>query len=136
LGGAARGGGRQALYAVYPGLATPAAALGCRVLMDLAGSLHSAGQAQAPREMGGDDAGLVMAWINSVGNAGGFLCPPMALMARKLTGSWRPYFLWVAASQLLQAALYLRYVSLTPARVLFDEMGRGALAIEKTVKTA
>lgn len=46
----------------------------------------------------------------------------MALAARQLAGSWIPYFIWVAASQLVQGGLYLRYVSLKPARVLYTEM--------------
>ena len=63
-----------------------------------------------------------MAWMNSIGNAGGFVGPLIALPARRYFGGWQPYMMWVSAGTLVNCALYWRFVSLRSARQLYDQM--------------
>jgi hypothetical protein len=54
-------------HLIYGRLRTPSAAIALRMVTQFVGSFHAAGQGMAPREMGGEDAGLFMAWMNSIG---------------------------------------------------------------------
>jgi hypothetical protein len=47
---------------------------------------------------------------------------------RQVTGSWKPAFLWPVGVQALAFWMWLRYASVTPAKVTYDERERQRLS--------
>ena len=72
-------------------------------------------------ELGGEDTAILNSLANALAQIPGFLCAPLDLLLRRLTGSWATIYVGGSAVYLLTSLVYARSLTLRPARELLAE---------------
>lgn len=87
---------------------------------------HHSGFSANLLEVGGDDAAILTAVSNTLGNAPGIIVPPLGVALHKATGSWLPLFLSGSAINLVGGLAFARWASLKSGRELLSERDQSA----------
>ena len=72
-------------------------------------------------ELGGEDTAILQSLGNALAQIPGFLCAPLDLLLRRLTGSWATIYVGGSVVYLLTSLAYARSLTLRPARELLAE---------------
>ena len=78
-------------------------------------------------ELGGEDSAILNSTANALCQIPGFLCAPLNIFLRRLTGgSWAAIYMLGSAAYLVTSLWYARVLTLRPARAILAERRKAA----------